>query len=129
MKNSMESSEPLLHKPQHVSVATTENDANVLNGPVATRDHDLIRTWARRRHAEPATGEATPSGPATAAIEDTGAGIRFNFPGSGRLRPISWDEWFANFDRHQLTFVYEDQSESNATYRIVKTEDWLAQIG
>jgi hypothetical protein len=74
----------------------------------ATRDHDAIRAWASRHGAEPATGEATSSGPATVSVNDGGAGIRFNFPAAGRFRPIDWDEWFENFDAHKLTFVYEE---------------------
>jgi hypothetical protein len=76
---------------------------------MATRDHDVIRRWAARHHAEPATGEATASGPATLHVQDDGAGIRFNFPGVGRFRPITWDEWCEHFDRHHLTFVYEEE--------------------
>jgi hypothetical protein len=75
---------------------------------IATRDHEVICQWAARHHAEPATGEATASGPATVQLNDDGAGIRFNFPGAGRFRPITWDEWFENFERCQLTFVYEE---------------------
>ena len=75
---------------------------------LATRDKDLIRQWAERHRAEPATGEATASGPATIDVNDGGAGIRFNFPAVARFRPISWDEWFENFDRHRLIFVYEE---------------------
>jgi hypothetical protein len=41
-------------------------------------------------------------------VHDGGAAIRFNFPGFGRFRPITWDEWFQDFDRHGLTFVYEE---------------------
>jgi hypothetical protein len=74
---------------------------------IATRDHARIRQWAAQRHAEPATGEATTSGPATIDVRDGGTGIRFNFPGFGRFRPIAWSEWFEHFDRHRLTFVYE----------------------
>jgi len=74
---------------------------------VATQDHALIRRWAARRHAEPATGEATDSGPSTLIVNDDGTGIRFNFPGLGRFRPIDWDEWFRNFDAYSLVFVYE----------------------
>ena len=48
---------------------------------LATRDHDVIRAWAARHSAEPATGEATQSGPATVNVNDGGVGIRFNFPG------------------------------------------------
>jgi hypothetical protein len=76
----------------------------------ATRDHDTVRNWAARLEAEPATGEPTPSGPAThPAVHDGGAGIRFNFPGVARFRPISWEEWFDHFDRHHLVFVYADE--------------------
>jgi hypothetical protein len=74
---------------------------------VATQDHALIRQWAARRRAEPATGEATESGPSTVRVNDDGTGIRFNFPGIGRFRPIDWDEWFRNFDTYSLVFVYE----------------------
>ena len=76
---------------------------------IVTQDHDVIRRWAERRNAEPATGEATASGPATIDVNDGGAGIRFNFPGVQRFRPIMWDEWFDNFDRHDLLFVYEEE--------------------
>ena len=76
---------------------------------LTTRDHDLIRQWAARHKAEPATGEQTASGPATVNVTDGGAGIRFNFPGVARFRPISWEEWFDNFDAHGLTFVYEQE--------------------
>jgi hypothetical protein len=75
----------------------------------ATRDHEVIRQWAARHQAEPGTGEATASGPATISVQDGGPGIRFNFPGFAPFRPISWEEWFENFDRHGLTFVYETE--------------------
>jgi hypothetical protein len=74
----------------------------------ATRDRDEIRRWAAEDDAEPATGEATTSGPMTIDVNDGGAGIRFNFPGFGRFRPISWEEWFENFFRHELVFVFEE---------------------
>jgi hypothetical protein len=81
---------------------------------MATRDHEVIRTWARRHGAEPATGEATPSGPATLKVNDGGVGIRFNFPGTGRFRPISWSEWLEHFDRNRLTFVYQEETADRA---------------
>jgi hypothetical protein len=76
---------------------------------LATRDPGVIRAWAVRYAAEPATGEATASGPATIDVKDGGVGIRFNFPGVGRFRPISWDEWFDQFERDQLVFVFEQE--------------------
>ena len=93
---------------------------------VLTRDHEVIRRWAAERRAEPATGEATRSGPATSNVNDGGAGIRFNFPGMGTFRPIAWDEWLANFDHHECAFVYEDETSRppSGRYRIVKAEDW-----
>jgi Protein of unknown function (DUF2934) len=75
---------------------------------LATRDKEVIRRWAARHCAEPATGEATASGPATIDVKDGGAGIRFNFPAAARFRPISWEEWFENFDQYRLVFVYEE---------------------
>jgi hypothetical protein len=59
---------------------------------VTTDDPEVIRQWAARHDAEPATGEAAASGPATVNVEDGGAGIRFNFPAAAPYRPITWDE-------------------------------------
>jgi hypothetical protein len=80
----------------------------------ATRDHALIEAWASRRGAEPATGEDTASGPSrTVHVHDGDAGIRFNFPGLSPFRPITWMEWFENFERHDLTFVFERDEEGH----------------
>jgi hypothetical protein len=99
---------------------------------LSTRDHEVIRQWAIKRRAEPATGEATASGPATVDVKDGGAGIRFNFPGQGMYRPIAWEEWFENFDAHECAFVFDqdapDAMPSNR-YRIVKAADWKDMIG
>ena len=85
---------------------------------VATQDHSLIQNWATTRRAEPATGEATESGPRTITVNDQGTGIRFNFPGIGRFRPIDWDEWFRNFDAYSLVFVYErDRPHQSPSHR------------
>jgi len=94
----------------------TERHAEVATA--ATRDRELIRRWAADRHAEPATGERTASGGGSIKVDDGGAGIRFNFPAAGRFRPISWDEWFQNFDAHELVFVYErDRPGASTSYR------------
>ena len=92
---------------------------------VATQDHELIRQWAIRRRAEPATGEATESGPSSTNVNDDGTGIRFNFPGLGRFRPIEWDEWFRHFDAYALVFVYERDIPNrslSSRYRMVPME-------
>jgi hypothetical protein len=92
---------------------------------VATRNHQLIQRWAQRRQAEPATGEETESGPSTVSVNDEGSGVRFNFPAAGRFRPISWDEWFRNFDKNSLVFIYERDGSSRTLshrYRLVRYE-------
>jgi hypothetical protein len=90
-----------------IAVVDARSEGGATAQVLATRDHDLIRKWASARLAEPATGEATASGPQTIDVKDGGAGIRFSFPGVGRFRSISWDEWFDNFDANDLVFVYE----------------------
>lgn len=99
---------PLVPQRDVLSTMTLiDSDAATGVRSVVTRDHGEIRRWAERHQAQPATGEATPSGPATIDLNDGGAGIRFNFPGTSRFRQISWEEWFDNFDRHNLVFVHE----------------------
>ena len=86
---------------------------------------EAIREWAARRQAEPATGEATQSGPATVHVVDGDAGIRFNFPGAAPFRPITWEEWFQHFTQHELMFVYERDvpgQTPSARYRLVAKE-------
>ena len=105
----MEGKKPISTRPDGFSTPSDRLAAGSQVRALATKDHDAIRQWAGRHHAEPATGEATTSGPATITVKDGGAGIRFNFPGFARFRPISWEEWFENFDRHQITFVFEEE--------------------
>ena len=83
----------------------------------ATRAHEAIRRWATEHQAEPATGEATESGPAKVVVNDGGGRIRFNFPGFAPFRPITWDEWFAHFDRDHLLFVFEEQDTAQVATR------------
>lgn len=79
---------------------------------LVTRDHDVIREWAERRKAEPATVEGTEHG-------DHLGVLRFDFPGYGgqSLRKVSWEEWLKTFDARGLNFLYQehkrDGSESN----------------
>ena len=104
--------------------AATEHQLSDIS-VVATQDHELIRRWAVHRRAEPATGEATESGPSSTIVNDDGTGIRFNFPGLGRFRPIEWDEWFRHFDAYALAFVYERDVPNrslSSRYRMVPLE-------
>jgi hypothetical protein len=115
---------PDTHQPVGVDVNTEKEQPP--GALLATRDHALIREWAARNGAEPATGEASGSGPATVHVQDGDAGIRFNFPAAARFRPISWEEWFDNFTTFDLVFVYESgQPGTNAggRYRLVPKRD------
>ncbi len=94
---------------------------------VATRDHAVIRQWAAQHAAEPATGEVGGPGPAVRRVNDSGAGIRFNFPGFAPFTPISWDDWFANFEAHDLSFVFEEEDREQVAARA--RERWQARGG
>ena len=116
--------------PDHVRIQYADSVETAIRSTtdvVFTRDHDVIKRWAAERRAEPATGEATSSGPATVNVKDGGAGIRLNFPGVSAFRPISWDEWLANFDVHHCAFVYAHDTSRPLSnrYRIVKAEEWI----
>ena len=65
-----------------------------------TIDHNVISSWAQRRGACPSTVEG----------DERPWPLFFNFgpPGSG-LREISWDRFFAEFERADLAFVYRDE--------------------
>jgi hypothetical protein len=69
-----------------------------------TTDHDIIRRWAEERGGKPAEVASTGRG------DQTGI-VRIDFPGfagEGKLREISWDEWFQKFDEANLALVYEE---------------------
>jgi hypothetical protein len=78
-------------------------------GAIATQDHAVIRQWASRHNAEPAHLDETTAGTPALQVSDGGTAVRFNFPAAGRFRPVTWDEWFEQFDRLRLTFVYEEE--------------------
>jgi hypothetical protein len=125
-------SQQLLPQPNGVPLVTADTEGDHI-GTLATRDQEVVRRWAAHRQAEPATGEATRSGSATISVNDGGAGIRFNFPGmSPQFRRITWEEWFDNFDQHQLVFVYENLPQTkgppSTRFRLVKADDWKSQF-
>lgn len=123
---------PQLPEQRHIPDIKADTPVDPAAEVLSTQDHAVIRLWAARRQAEPATGEATKTGPATVDVRDGGAGIRFNFPGRGLFRPITWEEWFENFDLHHLAFVYDNDSSDSppsSRYRLVKADDWTDVIG
>ena len=59
-----------------------------------------------------------------------GAGIRFNF-GREPFSKISWTEWFDHFNRHDLTFVFDNPAMEDAAecrYRLMRTGDLLEAV-
>lgn len=126
----MKSQGQLLPEQTHIAKVGAGEPPDPSNTVVFTRDHQLIQAWAAKRQAQPATGEATASGPATVDVKDGGAGIRFNFPGTGAYRPISWDEWLGNFDQHECAFVYDNDGDTplSSRYRIVKAAEWKDRL-
>ncbi|MFI6166565.1 hypothetical protein ACIBCN_07240 [Nocardia sp. NPDC051052] len=69
-----------------------------------TRNHDIIRQWAERRGARPATMPGS-------EYDGQLRVLRFDFPGYGGavLRPVDWDDWFAAFDAKHMHFRYQDR--------------------
>jgi hypothetical protein len=92
---------------------------------LATRDREVIRRWAERRHAEPATGIGTVD------VNDGDAGVRFNFPGASPFHAISWEAWFADVEEHGLVFVFEETTGGGTLsnrYRLIKPDDWPGHL-
>lgn len=84
--------------------AFTEVTHMAQRGSQTTTDHDTIRRWAEERGGTPAEVESTARG------DETGI-IRIDFPGfsgEGKLKPISWEEWFQKFDASGLALVYQE---------------------
>jgi hypothetical protein len=69
-----------------------------------TTDHEAIRGWAEARGARPALK----------SDDDREAGaVRLDFARSRanpELPQISWEEWFAGFDRSKLALLYQEQT-------------------
>lgn len=123
----MANEQPLLPETRRIPNITRETAPAPGATVLSTRDHEIIRAWANGVGAEPATGEATSSGPAcTMSVADGGTGLRFNFPGVSPFRAIAWTEWFDHFNSHDLTFVYDNRQPGrppSARYRIVRTSE------
>ena len=70
-----------------------------------TIDHQVIVSWAQRRGAHPSTFES----------DERPWPLFFDFGsvGSG-LEEISWDKFFAEFERANLAFIYRDTAPNGA---------------
>jgi hypothetical protein len=68
------------HHPQEPPDTAIADPEGAPQHLVGTCDERLVKAWAAHHGGEPATGEATASGPATMVVNDQGSGLRFNFP-------------------------------------------------
>jgi hypothetical protein len=76
-----------------------------------TTDHDEIRRWIEER-------QGTPS-----RVKDSGEGgilrIDFGEPEEA-LEPIGWDEFFQIFEKSDLAFLHQDETEDGKVSRFSK---------
>jgi hypothetical protein len=80
-----------------------------------TNNHDEIKKWVEARGGKPAIVKGTGSD------DDVGL-LRINFPGGAEdsLEDISWDQFFQEFDRRGLEFLYQDETSDHKVSRFFK---------
>lgn len=81
-----------------------------------TTDHEVIKKWVESRGGRPASVKRT--------HEKAEPGIiRVDFPGftgAGSLEPITWKEFFEQFDDRRLVFLYQEKTASGDVSRFNK---------
>src|SRR3972149_639363 len=81
-----------------------------------TTDHEVIKKWVESRGGRPASVKR--------AHEKNELGIiRVDFPGftgAGSLEPITWKEFFEQFDDRKLAFLYQERTASGEVSRFNK---------
>ena len=84
-----------------------------------TTDHQIIKKWAEDRGGKPAAVKGTGKG------DDPGV-LRIDFPGytgEESLEQITWEEFFAKFEKERLAFLYQEETQENDTSRFSKLID------
>ena len=99
-------------------ITSPEEEPERAGRSLYTQDHDVIRQWAERRGAVPATVPGTRHG-------DRLGVLRFNFPGYGGqdLEEVSWEEWFRTFDERGLNFIYQEQRSDGSDSNFFRLEN------
>ncbi|MDQ0382919.1 Rho termination factor N-terminal domain-containing protein [Amycolatopsis thermophila] len=99
-------------------ITSPEDDPERPGRSLVTTDHEVIRQWAGKRKAQPATVPGTEHG-------DHLGVLRFDFPGYGGddLRHVDWDEWFATFDERRLNFVYQEERSDGSPSNFFRLEN------
>ena len=73
-----------------------------------TKDHQKIKSWTDQRDGVPAKVEGT------GYQNDVGL-LRIHFPKASddkQLQPIAWDEFFTEFEKNNLSFLYQEKKET-----------------
>ena len=84
-----------------------------------TTDHQKIRNWAEARGGKPAAVKGTGSG------DDPGV-LRIDFPGytgEESLQEITWEQFFAKFEKERLAFLYQEETDEGSESRFSKLLD------
>ncbi len=79
-------------------------DSTTTSSTRTTTDHEEIRRWVEEHGGRPAVVRGTRDG--------DGSVLRIDFPGGAgedELEPVSWDEWFREFEEENLAFLYQDR--------------------
>lgn len=105
------------HKYQQ-RIGSTEEHEERPGRSLITTNHDVIRQWAEKRDARPATVPGTEH-------EGRPGVLRFDFPGYGgaELEEISWEEWFTTFDERKLNFIYQEHTKDGKESNFFRLEN------
>ncbi len=81
---------------------------------LTTSDHEKIKKWAEDRGGKPAKVKGTGGGGSVGMI-------RFMFGSNGAaLEPISWTDFFKEFDGKKLALLYQEKTREGAQSRFFK---------
>lgn len=83
-------------------IGSTDERAERPGQTLATRSHAVIKAWADRRGARPATATRGDDGRARTLRMD------FGEP-TDALETIEWQEWLGVFDERDLVFLYQEE--------------------
>lgn len=73
-----------------------------------THNHQTIREWAEQRGGVPARVSGT-------EVNGDEGILRIHFPKFSKaegLEEISWDDFFADFEKEELDFLYQDKKDN-----------------
>lgn len=73
---------------------------------IKTTDHEEIKRWAEEHNGRPAVTRHEALGGGVGII---GIDLR-DFGEDEYVQPISWEDFFEQFDRQHLAFVYEQET-------------------